>query len=123
MIRRTLLPSGRSNVRSRRLARVVRSSIVLAGVFALAAVIVTAAASRGQRAAASLAKTGGTLYLLGNGDVDYMDPNVSYYTVGQMGMRMWSRNLMTYPAVAGKTTDISPDLAVGPRKVSAGGRV
>jgi peptide/nickel transport system substrate-binding protein len=123
MIRRTLLPSGRSNVRSRRLARVVRSSIVLAGVFALAAVIVTAAASRGQRAAASLAKTGGTLYLLGNGDVDYMDPNVSYYTVGQMGMRMWSRNLMTYPAVAGKTTDISPDLAVAPGKVSAGGLV
>src|SRR5689334_3192818 len=74
----------------------------------------------GTAASASTPKTGGTLYLLGNGDVDYMDPNVSYYTVGQFGMRMWSRYLMTYPAVAGKTTQISPDLAVAPPQVSNG---
>ena len=73
--------------------------------------------------AASTPKTGGTLYLLGNGDVDYMDPNVSYYTVGQFGMRMWSRYLMQYPAVEGKTTQISPDLAVAPPKVTNGGLV
>ena len=77
----------------------------------------------GSGGAASTPKTGGTLYLLGNGDVDYMDPNVSYYTVGQFGMRMWSRYLMQYPSVEGKTTQISPDLAVAPPKVTDGGRV
>ena len=52
-----------------------------------------------------------------------MDPNVSYYTVGQFGMRMWSRYLMQYPSVEGKTTQISPDLAVAPPKVTNGGLV
>src|SRR5215831_17534089 len=77
----------------------------------------------GPGGAASTPKTGGTLYMLGNGDVDYMDPNVTYYTVGQFGLRMWSRYLMTYPSVAGKTTQISPDLAVAPPKVTNGGLV
>ena len=34
---------------------------------------------------------GGTLYMLGTGDVDYMDPNISYYPTGYLGLRMWSR--------------------------------
>lgn len=54
---------------------------------------------------------GGTLSMLGTGDVDYMDPNVSYYSGGYAGLRMWSRQLYTYPATTGKTTDIVPDLA------------
>jgi peptide/nickel transport system substrate-binding protein len=103
--------------------RVARSAVVALGVLAMAAVIVATAASGDTRTTATTPKSGGTLNLLGNGDVDYMDPNVSYYTVGQMNMRMWSRNLMSYPAVAGKTTDISPDLAVAPPKVSANGLV
>src|SRR6516164_7014732 len=75
----------------------------------------------GSGGAASTPKTGGTLYMLGNGDVDYMDPNVTYYTVGQLNVRMWSRFLMSYPSVEGKTTQISPDLAVAPPKVTNGG--
>ena len=39
--------------------------------------------------------------MLGSGDVDYMDPNVSYYTVGYEALRMISRSLLNYPAVAG----------------------
>ncbi|HET8615640.1 MAG TPA: ABC transporter substrate-binding protein [Actinomycetales bacterium] len=54
---------------------------------------------------------GGTLNMLGTGDVDYMDPNISYYSIGYLGLRMWSRQLFTYPAVQGKTTTAVPDLA------------
>ncbi|NEA31377.1 ABC transporter substrate-binding protein [Streptomyces sp. SID13031] len=56
--------------------------------------------------------TGGTLNMLGKGDVDYMDPNVSYYSVGYINLRMWSRQLFTYPADAGgKNTTPVADLA------------
>jgi peptide/nickel transport system substrate-binding protein len=54
---------------------------------------------------------GGTLNLLGSGDVDYMDPNVSYYSIGYLGLRMWSRQLFTYPAQDGQTTTAVPDIA------------
>lgn len=54
---------------------------------------------------------GGTLNLLGSGDVDYMDPNISYYSVGYLALREWSRQLFTYPAVNGQTTTAVPDLA------------
>ncbi len=64
---------------------------------------------------------GGTLTMLGVGDVDYMDPNVSYNTVGNDALRLWSRNLYTYPAVAGQTTDAVPDLAAAAPAVSANG--
>lgn len=45
--------------------------------------------------------TGGTLNMLGAGDVDYMDPNLSYYSIGYLNLRMWSRQLFTYPATPG----------------------
>jgi peptide/nickel transport system substrate-binding protein len=54
---------------------------------------------------------GGTLNMLGTGDVDYMDPNISYYSIGYLGLRMWSRQLFTYPATEGKVTTAVPDLA------------
>ena len=57
------------------------------------------------------AVTGGTLNMLGTGDVDYMDPNISYYSIGYLGLRMWSRQLFTNPAIEGKTTTTVPDLA------------
>jgi peptide/nickel transport system substrate-binding protein len=57
------------------------------------------------------AVTGGTLNLLGSGDVDYMDPNISYYSIGYLNLRMWSRQLFTYPAEQGKTTTPVADLA------------
>jgi peptide/nickel transport system substrate-binding protein len=54
---------------------------------------------------------GGTLNMLGSGDIDYMDPNISYYSIGYLALRLWSRQLFTYPAVEGQTTDAVPDLA------------
>ncbi|MGN6130586.1 MAG: ABC transporter substrate-binding protein [Nocardioidaceae bacterium] len=54
---------------------------------------------------------GGTLNMLGAGDVDYMDPNVSYYSIGYLNLRMWSRQLFTYPADPNKVTTPVPDLA------------
>ena len=66
--------------------------------------------------------------MLGSGDVDYMDPNVSYYTIGYLGLRMWSRQLFGYPAQASKATTAAPDLATElPSRanggVSADGRI
>jgi peptide/nickel transport system substrate-binding protein len=54
---------------------------------------------------------GGTLNMLGTGDVDYMDPNISYYTIGYQNLRMWSRQLFTNPDTAGKVTTVAPDIA------------
>ena len=60
---------------------------------------------------APTAVKGGTLNMLGTGDVDYMDPNISYYSIGYLALRMWSRQLFTNPAIAGKVTTTVPDLA------------
>ncbi|GAA2166486.1 ABC transporter substrate-binding protein [Humibacillus xanthopallidus] len=49
--------------------------------------------------------------MLGSGDVDYMDPNISYYSIGYLGLREWSRQLFTYPAQNGQVTQAAPDLA------------
>ena len=54
---------------------------------------------------------GGTLNMLGSGDVDYMDPNVSYYSGGYVALRLWSRQLFTYPAIKDQVTKAAPDLA------------
>jgi peptide/nickel transport system substrate-binding protein len=56
-------------------------------------------------------QVGGTLNMLGSGDVDYMDPDISYYSIGYMALRLWSRQLFTFPAVVGHVTDAVPDLA------------
>jgi peptide/nickel transport system substrate-binding protein len=67
-------------------------------------------------------KTGGKLTMLGVGDVDYMDPNISYYSVGYLSLRMWSRQLYNYSDAKGHTTDIIPDLATDMPKISADGK-
>ena len=66
-------------------------------------------------------KVGGTLTMLGTGDVDFMDPNISYYSIGYLGLRMWSRFLYTYPATPGKTTTVEPDLATAMPTITDGG--
>jgi peptide/nickel transport system substrate-binding protein len=68
------------------------------------------------------AKTGGTLNMIGVGDVDYMDYNASYYTIGYLAQRLWDRTLYAYPAVPGQVTTVVPDLATGPPVVSNGGK-
>jgi len=64
---------------------------------------------------------GGTLNMLGVGDVDYMDPNITYFTTGALTNRMWIRQLFTNPAVAGKVTTTAPDLATELPTSSNGG--
>jgi peptide/nickel transport system substrate-binding protein len=66
-------------------------------------------------------KSGGTLNMLGTGDVDYMDYNISYYSIGTLGQRPWLRSLYAYPAIPGKTTTVAPDLATAMPAVSNGG--
>jgi peptide/nickel transport system substrate-binding protein len=65
---------------------------------------------------------GGTLDVLGNGDVDYLDPNITYYTIGYTAARLYSRQLYTYPAVQGQQTSVVPDLATGPPVITDGGK-
>lgn len=67
-------------------------------------------------------KTGGTLNMLGAGDVDYMDYNASYYTIGYLTQRMWQRALYAYPATPGHTLTPMPDLATSMPVVSNGGK-
>ncbi|MGI3783416.1 MAG: ABC transporter substrate-binding protein, partial [Janthinobacterium lividum] len=64
---------------------------------------------------------GGVLNMLGVGDVDYMDPNVSYYSGGYVALRLWNRQLYTYPADTKLNTTSEPDLADGPVQTSADG--
>jgi peptide/nickel transport system substrate-binding protein len=65
---------------------------------------------------------GGTLNMIGSGDVDYMDYNASYYTIGYLAQRLWQRGLYAYPATPGQTTTVVPDLATAAPVVSNGGK-
>ena len=67
-------------------------------------------------------KRGGTLNLVGVGDVDFMDYNISYYTIGALGQREWLRGLYAYSSQPGHTTDIVPDLATAAPVISNGGK-
>lgn len=67
-------------------------------------------------------RTGGTLTMLGVADVDYMDPNISYFPIGYLNLRMWSRQLYNYPAEHGQTTTVVPDLATAMPTISEGGK-
>ncbi|TCC28731.1 ABC transporter substrate-binding protein [Kribbella sindirgiensis] len=96
-----------------------RKRLAAVSLAAAASLIALAACSNGGGTAsgsgggsAGTPVSGGTLNMLGAGDVDYMDPNVSYYSVGYLNLRMWSRQLFTYPAdPGGKNTTPVADLA------------
>jgi peptide/nickel transport system substrate-binding protein len=66
-------------------------------------------------------KAGGTLHMLGVGDVDFMDPNITYFTTGYLAARMYSRQWLTYPAVSGQTTTDVADIATQIPTTSNGG--
>src|SRR4051794_29044243 len=76
---------------------------------------------------AGQAVRGGTLNMLGISDVDYMDPNISYYSLGYLAHRNWSRQLFSYPATAGEkdgrlaAEETLPDLATEMPTVANGG--
>jgi peptide/nickel transport system substrate-binding protein len=96
----------------------------LAGACALVLLTAACGSSSGGGSSSSSSGSpsrGGTLNMLGAGDVDYMDPNISYYSVGYLALRLWSRQLFTYPAVEGDTTMAAPDLATQLPTTSNGG--
>ena len=78
------------------------------------------AGNQGLNPGAGTPQKGGTLNLLGSSDVDQMDYNVPYYTVGYQAQRMYARNLYTYPAIPGQTTTTVPDLATAAPVLSNG---
>jgi peptide/nickel transport system substrate-binding protein len=99
-----------------------RTSLVLiVTVTAILAAACGGSGSSGGTGESGAPVRGGTLHMLGVGDVDYMDPNISYYTIGNLALRLWSRQLFTYPAEPGKTDTIVPDLASEVPTVSNGG--
>src|SRR4051794_1163745 len=63
-------------------------------------------------------KRGGTLKVVASG-IDYLDPNISYYSLGYSMLREFSRQLYTSPADAANPTAVVPDLATGPPTVDA----
>jgi peptide/nickel transport system substrate-binding protein len=66
---------------------------------------------------------GGTLNMLGQGDVDFMDYNISYYSIGFLAQRPWIRGLYAYPAIPGaRSTQPFPDLATAPPTITNGGK-
>jgi peptide/nickel transport system substrate-binding protein len=67
-------------------------------------------------------KQGGTLNLVGTGDVTYMDYNISYYTIDALGQRLWQRGLYGYSSTPGQTTNVVPDLATAAPVITNGGK-
>ncbi len=100
---------------TRRIKPIVALSAIAVAGLALSACSSTSPGTttnvEGSGGTSSTPVKGGTLNMLGAGDVDYMDPNISYYSVGYLALREWSRQLFTYPAVNGQTTTPVPDLA------------
>jgi peptide/nickel transport system substrate-binding protein len=67
-------------------------------------------------------KTGGTLTILGQGDVDEaLDINIGYYTLDYLAYELYNRPLYTYPSVQCKTFTLVPDIATAAPTVSDGG--
>lgn len=66
-------------------------------------------------------KYGGTLNMVGISDVDVMDYDVGYYSLDYLLMRLYDRQLYSWPAVPGQTTTPEPDLATGAPVVSDNG--
>jgi len=69
--------------------------------------------SSGASASPGAATNGGTLKLLGSGDVDHLDPASAYYTVSYTLERAFTRQLVSYPASSdiNVATTVAPDLA------------
>ena len=110
--------------RTRRLAAV---ATVCTASLGLAACATNTGTTTGTSGTSGAVAKGGTLNMLGAGDVDYMDPNISYYSVGYMALRLWSRQLFTYPADRGPDHHGGAGPGDGPahrgqRRISADGK-
>jgi peptide/nickel transport system substrate-binding protein len=67
-------------------------------------------------------KSGGTLNLVGTGDVTFMDYNISYYTLDYLQQRFWARGLYAYSPQPGQVNNVVPDLATAMPTISNGGK-
>jgi peptide/nickel transport system substrate-binding protein len=90
-----------------------------------AASMAGSAKSSGPNASFAGAKKGGTLHInISDSDVDYIDPQLSYYVPGWALLYTTCRQLLNYPDKGGKRgTRLYADGAVRFPKVSRGGRV
>jgi peptide/nickel transport system substrate-binding protein len=66
---------------------------------------------------------GGTLNMIGVSDVDHMDYDVGYYTTDYQALRLYLRQLYSWPAIPGKTLTPVPDMATGMPVISDNGLV
>ncbi len=68
---------------------------------------------------------GGTLRMVGQGDVDFMDTAAGYYSVTYTLERAYTRQLYTYPIAPTFAGQVNPaaDLATGLPEISSGGTV
>jgi peptide/nickel transport system substrate-binding protein len=91
----------------------------LAGACGLLLLVAACGSSSGSGSSSSAspsagnATNGGTLKLLGSGDVDHLDPASAYYTVSYTLERAFTRQLVSYPSSSqiGAATAVAPDLA------------
>jgi peptide/nickel transport system substrate-binding protein len=97
----------------------------------MAGIAITAAACGGSsgggtKGAGSTAgaKTGGTLKLLGGGDIDHMDPVSAYYQTSYTLLRAISRQLVSYPVSTDAKAAVTPvpDLATDMPTPTNGGK-
>lgn len=100
-----------------------RRTALFAATLVAVALVGSACGSSGNSGGGDAGKpvTGGTLNMLGVGDVDYMDPNATYYSTGYTASRLYSRQLFTFPVVEGQTLKVVPDLATELPTVDNGG--
>jgi peptide/nickel transport system substrate-binding protein len=83
----------------------------------------TVAGWQGVNPGSGTPKSGGTLNMLGQGDVTFMDYNISYYSTDSTAQRMFLRGLYAYAAIPGvRTTRPAPDLATAAPAISDGGK-
>jgi peptide/nickel transport system substrate-binding protein len=83
----------------------------------------TVAGWQGVNPGSGSPQKGGTLNMLGQGDVTFMDYNISYYSTDSTAQRMFLRGLYAYAAIPGvRTTLPSPDLATAAPAISDGGK-
>src|SRR5450631_2560820 len=97
--------------RTSRLTTVAALCSIGLAVTACSGTIKSTTGGSGSKTSGPPAVSGGTLNMLGAGDVTYMDPNISYYSIDYIILRMWTRQLFTNLAIPGKTTTTVPDLA------------
>jgi peptide/nickel transport system substrate-binding protein len=96
-------------------ARAIRQMAAACGMLLLVAACGgSSSGSSGSASPSAGAPTnGGTLKLLGSGDVDHLDPASAHYTVSYTLERAFTRQLVSYPASSsiGVATTVEPDLA------------